>query len=161
MSFQRILVAIDELDHSKVIFGKALSMAENGQASLMLLSCIAGEAFPRSMAVPVEGALYSNLLTPTDPATSPNVNQETQRMRALLKPYYEAAQSQNIPTQLNILIGRPSELICQVAQDWQADLIVMGRRGLKGWSEAVLGSTSNYVLHHAPCSVLVVQGTGG
>lgn len=160
MSFQRILVAIDELDHSKAVFSKALSVAQNSQASLMLLSCIAGEPFTRSMAVPVEGTLYSNLLIPTDPAIGPDVNYETQRMQALLQPYYEAAQSQNIPTQMNILIGKPAELICQVAQDWKADLIVMGRRGLKGWSEAVLGSASNYVLHHAPCSVLVVQGIG-
>ncbi len=38
-----------------------------------------------------------------------------------------------------------------------ADLIVLGRRGRTGLAEALLGSVSNYVLHHAPCSVLVVQ----
>ncbi|NEO65320.1 MAG: universal stress protein, partial [Moorea sp. SIO4G2] len=37
-------------------------------------------------------------------------------------------------------------------------LIVLGRRGLGGLKEMVLGSVSNYVVHHAPCSVLVVQG---
>lgn len=34
----------------------------------------------------------------------------------------------------------------------------MGRRGHKGLSEILLGSVSNYVVHHAPCSVLVLQG---
>ncbi len=39
-----------------------------------------------------------------------------------------------------------------------ADLIVVGRRGRSGLSELILGSASNYVLHHAPCSVLTLQG---
>ena len=36
--------------------------------------------------------------------------------------------------------------------------MVIGRRGHKNISEMFLGSVSNYVMHHAPCSVLVVQG---
>ena len=44
------------------------------------------------------------------------------------------------------------------SQNWEADLIVIGRRGHQGLSEILLGSVSNYVVHHAPCSVLVVQG---
>jgi hypothetical protein len=34
----------------------------------------------------------------------------------------------------------------------------MGRRGRTGISELLLGSVSNYVTHHATCSVLIVQG---
>ena len=37
------------------------------------------------------------------------------------------------------------------------DVIVMGHRGISGLQEFFLGSVSNYVLHHAPCSVLIVQ----
>ncbi|RMG10302.1 MAG: universal stress protein, partial [Cyanobacteria bacterium J055] len=37
-------------------------------------------------------------------------------------------------------------------------LIIVGRRGRQGIEEAVLGSVSNYVVHHAPCSVLAIQG---
>ena len=48
-------------------------------------------------------------------------------------------------------------MICNAAISWQADLIIMGRRGRTGLSELFLGSVSNYVLHHAPCAVLVVQ----
>ena len=44
-----------------------------------------------------------------------------------------------------------------LAKDWNADLIIMGRRGLTGLSEMFLGSVSNYVVHHASCSVLLIQ----
>jgi nucleotide-binding universal stress UspA family protein len=44
-----------------------------------------------------------------------------------------------------------------MAKSWQADLIVLGRRGLKGISEIFLGSVSNYIVHQALCSVLIVQ----
>ncbi|MGC1393382.1 MAG: universal stress protein [Coleofasciculaceae cyanobacterium] len=36
-------------------------------------------------------------------------------------------------------------------------MVVVGRRGRTGLAEAFLGSVSNYVVHHAPCSVLVIQ----
>ncbi|MGL4622525.1 MAG: universal stress protein, partial [Chroococcidiopsis sp.] len=48
-------------------------------------------------------------------------------------------------------------LICDFALAWKADLIVTGRRGRRGLSEFFMGSVSNYVLHHASCSVLTVQ----
>ena len=47
--------------------------------------------------------------------------------------------------------------ICKLAQEWNADLIVMGRRGHSILSELVLGSVSSYVIHRAHCSVHIVQ----
>ena len=44
-----------------------------------------------------------------------------------------------------------------MANSWQADMIIVGNRGRSGLSEFFLGSVSNYVMHHAPCSVLVVH----
>ena len=55
-------------------------------------------------------------------------------------------------------IGEPSRIICDIAQNWEADVIVIGRRGRRGLSELLMGSVSNYVLHHASCSVFTVQG---
>jgi hypothetical protein len=51
----------------------------------------------------------------------------------------------------------PGPTICKLAHDWPADLIVLGNRGRSGMAELLLGSVSNYVLHHAACSVLVVK----
>ena len=38
-----------------------------------------------------------------------------------------------------------------------ADLIVLGSHGYKTWERLLLGSVSNSVVHHAPCSVLIVR----
>lgn len=50
-----------------------------------------------------------------------------------------------------------AQTIVETAREWGADLIVVGSHGYGFWSRALLGSVSNSVVHHAPCSVLVVR----
>jgi nucleotide-binding universal stress UspA family protein len=54
--------------------------------------------------------------------------------------------------------GDPREAIVRVAEEWQADLVVLGARGLGAVERVVLGSVSLGVTHHADCPVLVVKG---
>ena len=56
--------------------------------------------------------------------------------------------------------GPPARAIVDEAEKWGADLIVVGSHGYGFWQRALLGSVSNAVVHHAPCSVLVVRGNG-
>ncbi|MGP1384853.1 MAG: universal stress protein [Thainema sp.] len=59
---------------------------------------------------------------------------------------------------LSVLIPeRDSSLTQPLAKNWGADLIMMGSHGRKGLNEMLLGSASNYVVHHATCSVMVVH----
>jgi nucleotide-binding universal stress UspA family protein len=52
----------------------------------------------------------------------------------------------------------PADSIVSVAQQQEADLIVVGNKGMKG-VRRVLGSVPNDVAHRSPCSVLIVQTT--
>lgn len=54
--------------------------------------------------------------------------------------------------------GRPFEEICNLAREIAADLIVMPTRGYSGLRRMLLGSTTERVLRHAPCPVLVLRG---
>jgi nucleotide-binding universal stress UspA family protein len=56
-----------------------------------------------------------------------------------------------------VLHGSPAPTIIDEATEWGADLIVVGSHGRGFWGR-MLGSVSDGVVHHAPCSVLVVRG---
>jgi len=53
----------------------------------------------------------------------------------------------------------PGHVICELAKEKKADTITMGQRGLGTVSRALLGSTSDYVLHHSHIPVMVVPST--
>jgi nucleotide-binding universal stress UspA family protein len=53
--------------------------------------------------------------------------------------------------------GHPAEVILAKASEVDADLIVLGRRGLRGVQRFLLGSVSSSVVSHSTCDVLVVK----
>jgi nucleotide-binding universal stress UspA family protein len=57
------------------------------------------------------------------------------------------------------IAGEPVEVILDTAKDFDADLIVVGSKGLTSAARFVLGSVASSVSHHAPCDVLVVHTT--
>jgi nucleotide-binding universal stress UspA family protein len=55
--------------------------------------------------------------------------------------------------------GDPADAILDVAEEENADLIVVGNKGMTGAKRFLLGSVPNKVSHHAPSSVLIVRTT--
>ena len=53
--------------------------------------------------------------------------------------------------------GDPAAMLLETAEDFSADLIVVGSVGLTASTRYILGSVASSVLHHAPCDVLVVH----
>jgi protein-tyrosine phosphatase len=51
------------------------------------------------------------------------------------------------------------DAILDVAEEQDADLIVIGNKGMTGAKRFLLGSVPNKVSHHAPCSVLIIRTT--
>jgi len=62
------------------------------------------------------------------------------------------------PTKKHLQIGSPAEVIVSMAEEQNADLIVMGARGLGPIKERLLGSVSHRILTLAPCATLIVNG---
>ena len=67
-----------------------------------------------------------------------------------------AAGSQNFTT--HALPGDPTKAILSIAKKVDADLIVVGNKGMKGKGQ-FLGSVTNDIAHQAPCAVLIVSTT--
>lgn len=55
-----------------------------------------------------------------------------------------------------VVKGNAEQEVVEIARSWGADLIVVGSHGRGFWGR-MLGSVSDAVIHHAPCSVLVVR----
>jgi nucleotide-binding universal stress UspA family protein len=53
--------------------------------------------------------------------------------------------------------GDPAASLIDVAETTEADLIVIGSKGMHGGRRLMLGNVPNKVSHHAPCSVMIVR----
>ncbi|AFZ01746.1 pentapeptide repeat-containing protein [Calothrix sp. PCC 6303] len=67
------------------------------------------------------------------------------------------ARDEGIQTRAMSMLDSQSLIICESAQEWDADLIVMGRGKASEWRSLYFDSVSTYVLHHTPCSVALVD----
>ncbi|WP_346960462.1 universal stress protein [uncultured Arthrobacter sp.] len=63
--------------------------------------------------------------------------------------------SEGVTVTGDVVQGHPAHVLLRAAKD--ADLLVVGSRGLGGFEGMLLGSVSMQILHHAPCPVLVVR----
>ena len=62
-----------------------------------------------------------------------------------------------VPITAQVSRGAAEGAIIEEAENWGADLIVVGSHGRGFWGRMFLGSVSQAVINHAPCSVLVVR----
>jgi nucleotide-binding universal stress UspA family protein len=65
----------------------------------------------------------------------------------------------SIKIEIAVLIGRPQDRILELAEDWPADMMVLGSHGRKGFSRFLLGSVSLSVVSHAACTVTIVRSS--
>jgi nucleotide-binding universal stress UspA family protein len=70
-----------------------------------------------------------------------------------------AARKEGIEVQTHPVEADPADAILNVAEQTNADLIVVGNKGMTGARRYLLGSVPNNVSHHAPCSVIIVRTT--
>ena len=74
-----------------------------------------------------------------------------------LDAFVQRAKTAGVEARFSQVSGSAGWAICEQAKSQDADLVIVGSHGRMGWNEILLGSVSNYVMHHAICSVLVVH----
>jgi nucleotide-binding universal stress UspA family protein len=157
--FKKILVAVENNQIGNLVFNEALALAKATNASLMLVHVMLPYSDRNVNPISMDPysfypAMHSEALTQTLKQWD-GLKQEGIDFLMFL---CGNAANEGITAEFTQNWGDPGRIICEVAQNWQSDVIILGRRGRVGLSEFFLGSVSNYVLHHAHCSVLAIQG---
>ncbi|HFQ95629.1 MAG TPA: universal stress protein [Anaerolineae bacterium] len=92
-----------------------------------------------------------------EPNLSQTISRHLERAEELVNPIVERFQAEGVDAIPEILEGPPADAILRVAKAREADLIVMGARGLGSVASLLLGSVSQKVIAHAECPVFVVH----
>jgi nucleotide-binding universal stress UspA family protein len=80
----------------------------------------------------------------------------TQEVDSNLTAAADRAKERGLQTVTEAREGDPADVLCEIAEAHEADLLVVGNRGMQ---RRVLGSVPNSVSHKAPCSVVIVKTT--
>ena len=147
----KILVATDGTEHSREALDVALFLNLSDGDEIKIISVV-------DMAIPPAVDLYGGFLPPTgefEAAVSANLEKIVEESSQHLK---NKILNDKIQISTEILSGSPESRIVETAEEMNADLIIVGSHGYNRWERLLLGSVSDSVVHHAPCSVLVVRG---
>ena len=154
--YRKILVALDRTDDAASIFAGALNLSRTHNSYLRAFHCI--PYLPSSHDLLAAGTGLG-MYAPEISDLSDTIAQATRdEVESWLRGCQQRAGDCAVPCAFEQRVGDPGREICAAAQRWDADLIVIGRRGRSSLGEMLLGSVSNYVMHHASCDVLIVQG---
>ncbi|MDX2228756.1 MAG: universal stress protein [Leptolyngbyaceae cyanobacterium bins.349] len=158
--FKRIIVAVSpNFGKNPPILGEAIAIAKSSHATLMLAHVLSpmDEGYPTPV-YPGPDSVYPGLHEEAIRAYAQQWEAYQQNAMGYLKHLTKDLAKTGLAIEFTQNSGDPGRAICELAKTWNADLIILGRRGHTGIKELFLGSVSNYVLHHAPCSVLTIQG---
>jgi nucleotide-binding universal stress UspA family protein len=138
--FERILLAVDGSEHAVHAAKVAADLARCMKAELRILVVYA----------PIPPYLG-------EPNLQQAINARLDESQAILQKAVEAVGDLPGEIHTEVLEGDAAETIIEVAKVRNSDLIVMGSRGLGRLAGLLLGSTSQKVVSHAPCPVLIVR----
>jgi len=92
-----------------------------------------------------------------DVETEAVIENSKKHYQKVLAPLKAQAPSLGVRLHFEIAVGHPAEQIIRHAEQFKADVIVIGHRGKSLFERFRLGSVSKQVIHYAHCSVTVVR----
>jgi len=139
--YQHIIAAVDLGENSAKVLQHAAPLAEICDARLTVLHVV--------NYIPASDMDY--LIPPSEDSENKLIEAAQQQLQALLEREALASGVETIT-----VTGRPKVEIARVAEQQQADLIVVGAHGRHGLA-GLLGSTAERVLHRVSCDVLTIR----
>lgn len=140
--YERILVAHDGSPMSDLAFREGVEIAKRNNATLILIRVIDTRIDPFAPYI-IEGAFEEQIEA---------AEKELQKLVA------SAAEANFANIEAKVKQGQPRDVIAnQVPKNEDIDMIVIGATGKNRLEKLWLGSTTNYVVNHAKCNVLVIR----
>jgi nucleotide-binding universal stress UspA family protein len=146
--FKRIVVGTDGSETAGEAVRQAVDLAKLAGAQLSVVSAYAPVP-KRRLQSEQEGA-------PADVQYEIGPRED---VNLVLDAAAASAKKEGLDVQTHPVEGDPAEAVLSVAEETEADLIVVGNKGMTGARRFLLGSVPNNVSHHAPCSVMIVRTT--
>jgi nucleotide-binding universal stress UspA family protein len=145
----KILLAVDGSDCSNAAVEEVVRRPWPAGSSIKVLCAVELPFIPTTETWALPESYYSQL---------EQVSREQARAaisHAVTK--LQAERETPLEIQTAIINGQAKDVILDEAAAWRADLIVLGSHGYRGWQRFLLGSVSQAVVSHAPCSVEIVR----
>ncbi len=146
--FTRIVVGTDGSDTAAEAVRQAIDLAKLSNATLSVVSAYA----------PVSERKVKEAQRDAPPDVQYEIGPR-EDVNLVLDAAAATARKEGLEVQTHPVEGEPAEAVLNVAEETNADLIVVGNKGMTGARRFLLGSVPNNVSHHAPCSVMIVRTT--
>ena len=146
----KVLLAIDGTEQSDDAIKIVGSLDLNAIDEIRVLTVI-------DMALPLAHDIYSGMMTNTVEIEEAARKAAEASLEETVAQMTEMTAGTDTSITQTAVVGSPESQIVGESENINADLIIVGSHGYNRWERLLLGSVSDSVIHHAPCSVLVVR----
>lgn len=146
--FSSIVVGTDGSETAREAVSQAVELAVRLQAAVHLVSAYEPAAGLRLRDEPTAGAVR---------ADAEWAVHQLGEVEATLEEAAEVARRAGVTVAVYARQGDAADAILDVAEERDADLVIVGNKGLTGAKRFLLGSVPNKVSHYAPCSVMIIR----
>jgi nucleotide-binding universal stress UspA family protein len=146
----KILVATDGSNAGRSAIETMRKLALDDGDEIKIISIV-------DMAVPLAIDIYGGYLPDTSELEKAAKDNAAKLISATEAQVKEIFAEKGVTISGEVLFGTPESRIVETAEQMPADLVIVGSHGYNRWERLLLGSVSDSVIHHCPCSVLVVR----
>ena len=149
MKKKKILIATDGSEFGTRAIDEACDFIDPKETEVKIVSAYYPTVYVGTEPAFTSSTLYNSIETELKTVAISVIERAIERIR-------DRFPDEGLSLSNEVMRGPAAKEIIEEAEKWHADLIVVGSHGYGFWGR-LLGSVSNDVVHHAPCSVLVVR----